>query len=44
MEVLPTFAEGLAQDFGMGCLIFLFGPVGSDDGKMDVIRQVVFNL
>ncbi|KAE9391150.1 hypothetical protein BT96DRAFT_945611 [Gymnopus androsaceus JB14] len=38
MQVLPSFVEALANGFGMGCIVFLYGPVGSDNGKMDVTR------
>lgn len=39
-QVLPTVAEAVASLFGMGCLVFLYGPVGENDGKIDVARCV----
>ncbi|KAE9393385.1 hypothetical protein BT96DRAFT_999497 [Gymnopus androsaceus JB14] len=39
MEVLPGIAAGIANTFGMACIIFLSGLVGSDNGNIDVTSR-----
>lgn len=39
-DILSTVADAVASLFGMGCQIFLYGPVGEKGGEMDVVRCV----